>query len=133
MKKVLFILGQLSDADVDWMTDTPPAEFLAEHALALTGMAVVALVLRPLAVLFSRGLSMVSLVPGIGNLVRWRNHRYVLRQSLSYFQNDFAGRIAQKVTGARNPGETRTPRRCRLPTNRIMRMIVEDDMEEVGR
>ena len=30
-------------------------------------------------------------------MVRWQNYRYVLRQSLSFFQNDFAGRIAQKV------------------------------------
>jgi ATP-binding cassette subfamily B multidrug efflux pump len=29
--------------------------------------------------------------------VRWQNYRYVLRQSLSFFQNDFAGRVAQKV------------------------------------
>ena len=30
-------------------------------------------------------------------MVRWRNYRYVLRQSLSFFQNDFSGRVAQKV------------------------------------
>jgi ATP-binding cassette subfamily B multidrug efflux pump len=82
---------------VDWMTKTPPAAFLAEHGTALTLMAVVAIVVRPVTVLLSRGLTSLTLVPGIGNLVRWRNHRYVLRQSLEYFQNDFAGRIAQKV------------------------------------
>jgi ATP-binding cassette subfamily B multidrug efflux pump len=82
---------------VDWMTATPPADFLAEHAMALVVMGIIAIVVRPLAVLFSRGLTMVALIPGIGNLVRWRNHRYVLRQSLAYFHNDFAGRIAQKV------------------------------------
>ena len=31
------------------------------------------------------------------NLIRWQTHRYVLRQSLSFFQNDFAGRIANKI------------------------------------
>ena len=39
----------------------------------------------------SRGLINLTLVPGIGNRVRWHSHRYVLRQSLSFFQNDFAG------------------------------------------
>ena len=38
----------------------------------------------------------------VANRVRWQTHRYVLRQSLGFFQNDFAGRVANKVmqTGA---------------------------------
>jgi ATP-binding cassette subfamily B multidrug efflux pump len=82
---------------VDWMTITAREEFLAVHGAALIGMIVIAFVVRPVAVLLARGLATLALVPGLGNLVRWRNHRYVLRQSLAYFQNDFAGRIAQKV------------------------------------
>jgi ATP-binding cassette subfamily B multidrug efflux pump len=31
------------------------------------------------------------------NLVRWQTHRFVLRQSISFFANDFAGRIASKI------------------------------------
>src|SRR3546814_12119577 len=60
-------------------------------------MAFVALALRPVATLVSRGLINLGLAPGLTNRVRWLNHRYVVRQSLTYFQNDFAGRIAQKV------------------------------------
>ncbi|NIA70153.1 ABC transporter ATP-binding protein [Pelagibius litoralis] len=86
-------LGKL----VDWLTVGSPETFLREHAWALAGMAFVAVVLRPIAVLASRGLINLSLIPGLTNRVRWLNHRYVLRQSLSYFNNDFAGRIAQKV------------------------------------
>ncbi len=82
---------------VDWMTETGRETFLEAHGWALVGMAVVALVIRPAAVILSRGLINLSLAPGLTNRVRWRNHRYVLRQSLTYFQNDFAGRIAQKV------------------------------------
>ncbi len=82
---------------VDWMTETDPQQFLATHGAALIGMAVVVLLVRPISVLAARGLATLTLVPGLGNLVRWRNHRYVLRQSVAYFQNDFAGRIAQKV------------------------------------
>jgi ATP-binding cassette subfamily B multidrug efflux pump len=35
--------------------------------------------------------------PGLSNLVRWQNHWHVVRQSWTFFQNDFAGRIANRV------------------------------------
>ncbi len=82
---------------VEWMTESGPRSFLETHGAALIAMAVVAVIIRPAAVIFSRGLITLGLTPSLTNHVRWRNHRYVLRQSLSYFQNDFAGRIAQKV------------------------------------
>ncbi len=82
---------------VDWLTTGTPSTFLQDHGWGLAGMAVVAVLLRPIATLVSRGLINLSLAPGLTNRVRWLNHRYVLRQSLAYFQNDFAGRIAQKV------------------------------------
>jgi ATP-binding cassette subfamily B multidrug efflux pump len=82
---------------VEWMTESGPEGFLEAHGAALIAMAIVAVVIRPAAVIFSRGLITLGLTPGLTNRVRWRNHRYVLRQSLSYFQNDYAGRIAQKV------------------------------------
>ena len=82
---------------VDWMAETGRSAFLEVHGPALIAMAVVAAVVRPVSVLAARGVITLALVPGLTNRVRWRNHRYVLRQSLAYFQNDFAGRIAQKV------------------------------------
>jgi ATP-binding cassette subfamily B multidrug efflux pump len=82
---------------VDWMSTTTPQDFLETHGGALIVMAVIAVIVRPIAVLMSRGMVTLTLAPGIGNRVRWHSHRYVLRQSLAYFQNDFAGRISQKV------------------------------------
>ena len=82
---------------VDWAAKTPPEVFLARYGWALAGMALVVIVIRPAAMLASRGLINLALVPGLTSLVRWRSHRYVLRQSVSFFQNDFAGRIAQKI------------------------------------
>ncbi|MEQ8966502.1 MAG: ABC transporter ATP-binding protein [Azospirillaceae bacterium] len=82
---------------VDWMSASTPETFLSEHGTALAVMAVVALIVRPLAVLGGRGMINLTLVPSLTNHVRWHNHRYVVRQSLGFFQNDFAGRIAQKV------------------------------------
>jgi ATP-binding cassette, subfamily B, multidrug efflux pump len=83
---------------VDWATTTPPAEFLPKYGWALVGMSFVVLVLRPVSVLLSRGLTSIAFVPSLTTMVRWHSYRYVLRQSLSFFQNDFAGRVAQKVT-----------------------------------
>ena len=82
---------------VDWSTTTAPADFFPTYGWALTGMAFVVMVLRPLIALLQRGFNQLALVPGLTAQVRWQNYRYVLRQSLSFFQNDFAGRIAQKI------------------------------------
>ena len=91
---LLFVfLGAL----LDWMAETPPALFWQQHAASLLLMLLVVAVVRPLALLSSRALINLALAPGISSRIRWQNHRYVLRQSLRFFQNDFAGRIAQKV------------------------------------
>ena len=82
---------------VDWATETPPAEFFSRYGWALAGMGFVILVIRPVTAILSRGLTSITFVPSLTALVRWRSYRYVLRQSLAFFQNDFAGRIAQKV------------------------------------
>ncbi len=86
-------LGQL----LDWMTTGTPENFFADHAGALVLMVVVTAVIRPLALLSSRATINLALAPGIANRTRLLNHRYVLRQSMEFFQNDFAGRVAQKV------------------------------------
>src|SRR3546814_20261756 len=52
---------------VDWMTVSTPERFLAEHGWALAGMAFVALALRPVATLVSRGLLNLGLAPGLTN------------------------------------------------------------------
>jgi len=82
---------------VDWMRTTEPQVFLQTHGLALFGMSVVAFIIRPISLLATRCLINFSLSPGLVAATRWQNHRYVLRQSMTFFQNDFAGRIAQKV------------------------------------
>ncbi|MFC5386092.1 ABC transporter ATP-binding protein [Aquamicrobium segne] len=60
-------------------------------------MAVVVLVIRTMVVGFAALLNEQTITPGFYNLVRWQAHRHVSRQSYSFFQNDFAGRIATKV------------------------------------
>ncbi|HEX2255566.1 MAG TPA: ABC transporter ATP-binding protein [Afifellaceae bacterium] len=82
---------------VDRMAEAGREAFLTENAWVLAGMAFVVLVVRPVAVIASRALVSLAIVPTLPALVRWRGYRYVLRQSLGFFHNDFAGRITQKV------------------------------------
>jgi ATP-binding cassette subfamily B multidrug efflux pump len=63
----------------------------------LLGMAFVVLVARPLAMLVQNMLTNQAIIPGLSNLIRWQSHWHVVRQSWTFFQNDFAGRIAQRV------------------------------------
>ncbi len=82
---------------VDQASVSSPATFFQDHAWALIGMSAVILLLRPLNAVMSRSLMQLGLVPALTFSVRWQSYRYVLRQSLAFFQNDFAGRVAQKV------------------------------------
>ena len=83
---------------VDWVAATPKDEFFARYWPELAAMAAVVVVLRPINAALSRTFGQLGLLPALTFSVRWQSYRYVLRQSLGFFQNDFAGRIAQKVT-----------------------------------
>ncbi|MHA6179915.1 ABC transporter ATP-binding protein [Pseudomonas mohnii] len=82
---------------IDLAQGTPNVNFFKEHSLELTWMVVVALVLRPVFVGLHDLLVHQTLSPSMTSLIRWKNHSYVLKQSLNFFQNDFAGRIAQRI------------------------------------
>ncbi|MGC4009901.1 MAG: ABC transporter ATP-binding protein [Pseudomonas sp.] len=82
---------------VDLAQGTAPADFFSLHGRELIWMAVVALILRPVFNGLHDMLVHQSINPSMTNLIRWQNHRYVLKQSLGFFQNDFAGRIAQRI------------------------------------
>ena len=74
-----------------------PENFLADNWSVLVLMGLVAVLLRPVFTVLS-DLIKYQLISGtFTTRVRWQSHAYVLRQSLSFFQNDFAGRVANKV------------------------------------
>src|SRR5437764_8403230 len=60
-------------------------------------MAALFLVFRPAAHFAQLIVASLMLVPGLTNLVRWQSHWHVVRQGWTFFQNDFAGRIAARV------------------------------------
>ena len=71
--------------------------FFSEHGGELAWMATVALVIRPVFVGLHDLLVHQAISPGMTSMIRWQNHTYVLKQSLNFFQSDFAGRIAQRI------------------------------------
>jgi ATP-binding cassette, subfamily B, multidrug efflux pump len=63
----------------------------------LVAMVLLVLVARPLALLADIVIRHMILIPGATCLIRWQSHWHVIRQSWPFFQNDFAGRIANRV------------------------------------
>ena len=77
-------------------TETP-ATLFHDAGRQLLGMAAVLLLARPTALLAQYLVTNQAIAPGLSNLIRWQNHWHVVRQSWTFFQNDFAGRIANRV------------------------------------
>jgi ATP-binding cassette subfamily B multidrug efflux pump len=70
---------------------------VAQQWPLLLGMVAVVLLVRPLVTLLDVAVRHNALIPGATSLIRWQSHWHVIRQNWSYFQNDFAGRIANRV------------------------------------
>src|SRR5687767_7006912 len=70
---------------------------LHEQWPMLVGMIVLVLVVRPVVLLADIVIRHMVLIPGATSLIRWQSHWHVIRQSWPFFQNDFAGRIANRV------------------------------------
>ena len=70
---------------------------LREQWPMLVGMIALVLVVRPLVLLADIAIRHMVLIPGATSLIRWQSHWHVIRQSWPFFQNDFAGRIANRV------------------------------------
>ncbi|MEL6570518.1 MAG: ABC transporter ATP-binding protein [Pseudomonadota bacterium] len=74
-----------------------PENVWANHGAEFILVGLAMLFLRPVVYLVHTMLLNQTILPNIGTLVRWRAHRHVLRQSVGWFENDFAGRIANRV------------------------------------
>jgi ATP-binding cassette subfamily B multidrug efflux pump len=86
-------LGRLTDM----IQATPSREFFSKYQSELIWMLLLAMVIRPVVFGIHDLLMHQAINPGLTNMIRWQHHRYVLKQSLNFFQNDFAGRVAQRV------------------------------------
>jgi ATP-binding cassette subfamily B multidrug efflux pump len=79
------------------VTSSKPETLWTENWPMLLGMAVVLVVLRPLSQMAQNLVSNQAIAVNVANMIRWQNHWHVARQSWAFFQNDFAGRIANRV------------------------------------
>lgn len=82
---------------IDMVNHSTPASLFQDNWPILLWMGAVALILRPIFIALHDMLVHQSISPSMTSMIRWQNHNYVLRQSLNFFQNDFAGRIAQRI------------------------------------
>ena len=82
---------------VDWLSEQNRETFLQTEGWKLAAMALVVMVLLP-GLIFAN--SLVTYQALMGNFpmrIRWLVHRYLLRQSMAFYQDEFAGRIATKL------------------------------------
>lgn len=86
------ILGQVIDAAIE----TGPVVFFTENWLLLSGFVVFFLFLRPVTFGLSAAANAIIVQPNVMPLVLSRLHRWTLGQAVTFFDDDFAGRIAQK-------------------------------------
>ena len=84
------------------METTDRVGALTQALPALSAMAALVIVGRPLALLMDSLVRNNAVVPGVTSLIRWQSHWHVVRQSWPFFQNDFAGRIANRVMQTSN-------------------------------
>jgi ATP-binding cassette subfamily B multidrug efflux pump len=82
---------------VDWLSTADRATFWQEHGNELTWLAVVVLFVLPALKFIYEVIVHQGLMGNFAMRIRWLAHRYVLRQSMEFFHNDFAGRVATKV------------------------------------
>lgn len=82
---------------VDWLSSAEREGFLDEHGWRLAGMGLLVLIGLPLLVLLKSLLTHQGIFGNYPMLGRWLAHRHMLRQSMSFFQDEFAGRVSQKV------------------------------------
>ncbi|MBP1805169.1 ABC transporter ATP-binding protein [Rubellimicrobium aerolatum] len=85
---------------IDTLTASSPEAVWRDHGTELLLVAAFVLLVRPLVFGVQALLLNNAILPNFGTLIRWRAHGHVLRQSVGWFENDFAGRIANRVMQA---------------------------------
>ena len=114
LRIVLVSIGSIADAlmpvfvglVVGMLATTNPGDMFTEHTQTFFWMIAVVVLVRPLTFLLDTLIRNHGIVPNLVDLVRWQSHWHVIRQSWTFFQNDFAGRISNKIMQAGEAIET---------------------------
>lgn len=92
----VMLFGFMGDL-VDWLSASNPDTFLQLEGTRLLVMSAIVLIALPVVVFLHTAFVHQTLLGNYPMRIRWLAHRYLLKQSLSFYQNDFAGRLATKV------------------------------------
>src|SRR5262245_57962102 len=82
---------------VDWLSAQNRETFLATEWWKLAGMAFIVMIVLPGMVWVHSFLNQQTLMGNYPMRIRWQVHRYLLKQSMTFYQDEFAGRIATKL------------------------------------
>ena len=82
---------------VDWLSVQNRETFLQTEGWKLAGIACIVLVALPAMVLLQSLVNQQTLMGNYPMRIRWQVHRYLLKQSMTFYQDEFAGRIATKL------------------------------------
>ncbi|TAG80155.1 MAG: ABC transporter ATP-binding protein [Betaproteobacteria bacterium] len=81
---------------VDWMSEVPAPQLWAERKTGILALGII-IAASPLLVAFQATLKHQSIMGNFPMRLRWNFHRTMLAQSMSFYQDEFAGRVATKV------------------------------------
>lgn len=82
---------------VDWLAVQERENFLANEGIKLIGMGLIVVIGLPTLVWFQSLLTYQTLLGNYPMRIRWLVHRYLIKQSMSYYQDEFPGRVATKL------------------------------------
>ncbi|GAA6209736.1 ABC transporter ATP-binding protein [Cognatishimia sp. WU-CL00825] len=89
---LIYYMGRLVD-----LLSGDPAVVWQTYKFELLLVAGLVLFVRPILQALDVLVLNNAILPNFGTLIRWRAHKHVLRQSVGWFENDFAGRIANRI------------------------------------
>ena len=92
----IVVFGFIGDV-VNWLAGANPETFLQTDGWKLALMGVMIVLILPGFALISTLTMHQTLLGNFPQRIRWMSHRYLIRQSMSYFQDEFAGRIGAKL------------------------------------
>ena len=90
------LLFSMLGSVVDWLSQTPAAQLWQTQRDNLLLLAAV-LFLSPIVIALQTLFKHQTLAGNFPMLLRWNFHRLMLSQSMSFYQDEFAGRVAAKV------------------------------------
>lgn len=82
---------------VDWTSSSTPHNFIALHGTSILVMLLCAGVILPVASVLHSLLIHQTISGNYSSQIRWQLHSYLLNQSLSFFNEEYAGSLANKV------------------------------------